>query len=240
MTQVAKIDQDVRIDTDIDRVRQWLCFPAAKATSRPRPVQDYRVLLETRRGRLVWFAVSQRTAPDQDLMQRIAQRMDDYVEAPPTQRLAVDLYGRDDLAVRLLDDNMTDDSAWGLPGAPQRALLDAVMSGHIAGTDATRGRTAVIEALSAGLHGQIARFLGQLDPDATDVLRVGGNLTPSLYNYLAAQAKVFGVGDRHCDDFVGVALCAGQLQEFGKSGYPLAPDGCPDTTYGQRLPLFGG
>ena len=88
---------------DIPQVRQWLCVPpTASATPGIPQLQDFHVLLETQRGRLVWFVVNQRALPEAALLCAIARRMDSFRETPRFEAFAGELYRCEELIITLL------------------------------------------------------------------------------------------------------------------------------------------
>ena len=96
-------------------VRQWMCVPPQVAVSSgmPQP-QDFHVLLETKRGRLVWFVVNQRHVPESALLCSVARRMDSFTEAPVFEKLRWELRQQEKLNLTPLDGLVTDETVWGL------------------------------------------------------------------------------------------------------------------------------
>ena len=90
---------------EIPHVRQWLCVPPTASTTPGIPqLQDFHVLLETQRGRLVWFVVNQRALPEPALLCAIARRMDSFSETPRFEAFAGELYRCEELIITLLDE----------------------------------------------------------------------------------------------------------------------------------------
>ena len=87
------------------QIRQVICVPPrVLQTPGGAQVQDFRVLLHTERGRLLWFVVTQRQVPDYDSLRAIARCLDSYAESPDFEALAADLYRRDELVITPKDD----------------------------------------------------------------------------------------------------------------------------------------
>ncbi len=146
-------------------VSQWLCFPPAPATPGQRQaVQVYRVLLETASGRIAWLAVSQREAPDMAFIETVARRLDSPVRSAGVARtLAARLFHEDDIIIEEIDENLEDDTAWGVSQALNRKLLAAVA--------------------------ERKAFMDGLREDVLTAMRPLGGLRPPMYNYLIAGSE---------------------------------------------------
>ncbi len=167
---------------DIPHVSQWLCLPpAATATPGIPQLQDFHVLLETRRGRLLWFVVNQRALPEPALLSAIARRMDSFSETPGFETLAGELYRCEELIITLRDDLITHETCWGLDLWSRRDIVAAVFDQRFSALSAGEIRDTILRRNSDWLRGALAGFLARLAPEVTATL---GALRPSVYNYL--------------------------------------------------------
>ena len=173
---------DTTAPAAIAHVRQWLCVPPTAAQTPGIPqLQDFHVLLETRRGRLVWFLVNQRALPEPALLSVIAKRMDSFSETPGFENLAGELYRCDELIITLCDELITNETRWGLDLWSRRDIVNAVFDRRFSALSAGEIRDTILRRNSDWLRGALAGFLARLAPDVTATL---GALRPSVYNYL--------------------------------------------------------
>ena len=169
---------------EIPHVRQWLCVPPTASTTPGIPqLQDFHVLLETQRGRLVWFVVNQRALPEAALLCAIARRMDSFSETPRFEAFAGELYRCEELIITLLDELITNETCWGLDLWSRRDIVAAVFDSQFSQLSRGEIRNTILQKNSAWLRERLGGFLQNLAPDVTATL---GALRPSVYNYLNA------------------------------------------------------
>lgn len=170
-------------------IRQLLCIPPLASTLVHNGFQEFHVLLETSRGRLVRFSVKQRAAPDMLFLQTVARRAEFPAVMPGPVELSGDLYCRDDIDVTVLDGDITDESHWCIGRWAQRALLDAVIDGRFAAMLGGDARGDLIREHTDWFRERLAQFLSGLDAELMGVLQPLGALRPSHYNYLLGDGK---------------------------------------------------
>ena len=165
-------------------IRQWLCFPPSTPNRNKGPAQAYRVVLETRLGRLAWFEILQRQAPGLGVLETVASRLDSYRHAPKPERLSGDLCTKDDIEIALIDQDVSDEMHWNLAIFEKRAVLEAVMDGRIAKVQ-SGVREAILESVRHDFRSGLSAFMAALDVEVVDALRRGGAFRPELYNHVA-------------------------------------------------------
>ena len=172
---------------EIPHVRQWLCVPPTAAETPGIPqLQDFHVLLETQRGRLVWFVVNQRALPETALLCAIARRMDSFSETPRFEAFAGELYRCEELIITLLDELITNETCWGLDLWSRRDIVAAVFDSQFSQLSRGEIRNTILQKNGAWLRERLGGFLLNLAPDVTATL---GALRPSVYNYLNATCS---------------------------------------------------
>lgn len=178
-------------DSPVDPIRQWMCVPPSpQATSRPRSLQEFRVLLETRRGLLISYAVRQRERPDIAQLRLIAERFESFQESAVQTAHLREMCLFDDLNVTLLDAEFANEANWNLEVWAKMALLDAVADGRVTSISAGRIRDEIIQEQNSWFRANMARFLGGLDREAIGVLRSVGSFRVSLYNFLIGDNEI--------------------------------------------------
>ena len=169
-------------------VRQWMCVPPQVAVSSGMPAQqDFHVLLETKRGRLVWFVVNQRHVPESALLCAVARRMDSFTEAPVFEKLRWDLRRQEKLNLTFLDGLVTDETAWGLDLWSRRDIGVAAFDNQFSDLSAGEIRDTIILRNKSWLQERRGVFVQNLAPDVTAVI---GALRPYVYNYLSNECPV--------------------------------------------------
>jgi hypothetical protein len=169
------------------QIRQVICVPPrVLQTPGGAQVQDFRVLLQTERGRLVWFVVTQRQVPDSDSLCAVARCLDSYAESPDFETLAAELYRRDELVITPKDDLIGNQRCWGLDQWSRREIAAAIVDERFSQISNEEIRNTILRNNEAWLKGRLDAFINGLEPELVETV---GALRPSVYNYLNTDCQ---------------------------------------------------
>ncbi len=170
-------------------MRQWAYFPRATTGSvLVASPQVFRLLAESRGGRLVIATVLLREDPESNLASDLACLVDEpqFALVSP-ERIAGEFDARHAVSLDLCDVDLETDNPLELTAAIPRAVAQLAVhasKGGIGTLSLPVLRTATAERLTTEWRTTRAEFISRLDPDVVAQARAIDGLRPSTYNYL--------------------------------------------------------
>lgn len=167
-------------------VRQWFTFPQhATNAVRTSRLRDFRLLIETDSGHLMFIALKGKTSPDADMARRVAGLLvdtDPYLDRAGADSALHEL----GLHAKLLNSPIDSAKVWLPATVLAEALLDEMLKLQPGERMSDDGRSRLEESLRQQLRTGIQFFVRNLNKLVVEAARSAeaGLCRPSSYNYL--------------------------------------------------------
>lgn len=187
-------------DATPEALRQWACFPGADIVGASATRQiAFRLLVESRHGRIAIASVALRETPDTSFAARLASLIDERAfRLASRERIAGEFGERHGVSLEVLDIDLDRDNP-----AHNSGVLAYVLaaSARQSGSESTISvslsslRSELTARLEHDWNAMRASFIRELDAHAVDTARKIDGLRPSAYNYLAPTRNSDATGD---------------------------------------------
>lgn len=187
---LSPVDTDTPAhDATPETLRQWACFPGTDIVGASATRQiAFRLLVESRHGRIAIASVALREVPDTSFAARLASLIDERAfRLASRERIAGEFGERHGVSLEVLDIDLDHDNP-----AHNSGLLAYVLaaSARQSGSESTilvslsSLRSELTTRLEHDWNAMRASFIRELDAHAVDTARKINGLRPSAYNYL--------------------------------------------------------
>lgn len=169
-------------------VRQWFSFPTAADTIRTSRLRDFRLLVETGSGQVMFITLKGKTTPNADMARSIVGLLGDTDPYLDRARADAALYELGQHA-QLLNSPIDSEKAWLPATIVAEALLDEILKCKSGERLSDDDRPLLEESLRQKLRAGIRIFVGDLNKRAVEAARSAeeGFCRPSSYNYLRSS-----------------------------------------------------
>jgi hypothetical protein len=181
-------------------LRQWACFPGAEIVGISATRQlAFRLLVESRHGRIAIASLALREVPDSQFAARLASLIDERAfRLASRERIAGEFGERHGVSLEVLDIDLDNDNP-----AHNSGVLAYVMAASVrqSGSESTAPvslsslRSELTARLEHDWNAMRAGFIQKLDAHAVDTARKIDGLRPSAYNYLGSNRGSDAAGD---------------------------------------------